>query len=124
MANEKNLKPQAHTLTVEEQSKGGQKSGESRRNKKAMREILAEILDSPATSNPQFAKLAAKMGIEGDKSVKDMFALVCLINSFKEGNLADLERAVKLLGEDKQNENEDVIAKLDAVLGKVDDLAK
>ena len=124
MANEKNLIPQAHTLTVEEQSKGGIASGESRRNKKAMREILAEILDSPATSNPQFAKLAAKMGIEGDKSVKDMFALVCLINSFKEGNLADLERAVKLLGEDKQNENEDVIAKLDAVLGKVDDLAK
>ena len=127
MANEKNLISLGKRTTSEQREiaqKGGIASGESRRNKKAMREILAEILDSPATSNPQFAKLAAKMGIEGDKSVKDMFALVCLINSFKEGNLADLERAVKLLGEDKQNENEDVIAKLDAVLGKVDDLAK
>ena len=124
MANEKNLKPSEYKLSQEEAKKGGIASGKARREKKAMREILAEILDSPATSNPQFAKLAAKMGIEGDKSVKDMFALVCLINSFKEGNLADLERAVKLLGEDKQNENEDVIAKLDAVIGKVDDLAK
>ena len=118
------MKPSEYKLSQEEAKKGGIASGKARREKKAMREILAEILDSPATSNPQFAKLAAKMGIEGDKSVKDMFALVCLINSFKEGNLADLERAVKLLGEDKQNENEDVIAKLDAVIGKVDDLAK
>ena len=128
MANVENLTPFTSEQSREEAVKNGQKggiaSGESRRNKKAMREILAEILDSPATSNPLFAELAAKMGIEEDKSVKDMFALVCLINSLKEGNLADLERAVKLLGEDKQNENEDVIAKLDAVLGKVDDLAK
>ena len=124
MANEKNLKPQAHTLTVEEQSKGGQKSGESRRNKKAIREILTELLDGQIKDSPQFSKLASKMGIEGDKSVKDIFALVCLLNSVKDGNLADLERLAKLLGEDKQNENEDVIAKLDAVLGKVDDLAK
>ena len=124
MANEKNLKPQAHTLTVEEQSKGGQKSGESRRNKKAIREILSELLDGQIKDSPQFSKLASKMGIEGDKSVKDIFALVCLLNSVKDGNLADLERLAKLLGEDKQNENEDVIAKLDAVLGKVDDLAK
>lgn len=124
MANEKNLKPQAHTLTVEEQSKGGIASGKARREKKAIREILSELLDGQIKDSPQFSKLASKMGIEGEKSVKDIFALVCLLNSVKDGNLADLERLAKLLGEDKQNENEDVIAKLDAVLGKVDDLAK
>lgn len=116
MANEKNLN---HELTVSEQRKGGQNSGKARREKKAIREILSDILDSEIKDSPQFAKVAAKMGIETDKSVKDIFTLICLINSFKEGNLADLERAVKLLGEDKQNENEDVIAKLDDVLGKI-----
>ena len=46
------------------------------------------------------------------------------MNSLKEGNIADLEKLSKLLGEDKQSENEDVIAKLDTVLGKVDELAE
>ena len=31
MANSDNLKPQAHVLTVEEQSQGGKKSGEVRK---------------------------------------------------------------------------------------------
>ena len=50
MANEKNLKPQAHTLTVEEQSKGGKASGEARRRKKEMRERLEILLSMPLTS--------------------------------------------------------------------------
>ena len=44
MANEQNLIPQAHELTVEEASKGGKKSGESRRRKKLMREAFDELL--------------------------------------------------------------------------------
>ena len=124
MANEKNLRPSEYKLSQEEAKKGGIASGKARREKKAIREILTELLDGQIKDSPQFSKLASKMGIEGEKSVKDIFALVCLLNSVKDGNLADLERLAKLLGEDKQNENEDVIAKLDAVLGKVDDLAK
>lgn len=42
MANEQNLVPQAHRLTVEEQSKGGRASGEARRRKKALRELVQE----------------------------------------------------------------------------------
>jgi hypothetical protein len=45
--------------------------------------------------------------------------MVCLLNSVKSGNLGDLERLSKLLGEDKQNENADVISKLDDVLSKI-----
>jgi hypothetical protein len=59
------------------------------------------------------------MGVESDKSVKDIFTMVCLLNSVKSGNLGDLERLSKLLGEDKQNENADVMAKLDDVLSKI-----
>lgn len=124
MANEKNLIPQAHILTVEEQSAGGKKSAEVRREKKTIQKILADLLDSEIKDSPQFAKLASKMGVESDKSVKDIFTMVCLLNSVKNGNLGDLERLSKLLGEDKQNENADVLSKLDKVIGEVDKLAK
>jgi hypothetical protein len=124
MANEKNLIPQAHILTVEEQSAGGKKSAEVRREKKTIQKILADLLDSEIKDSPQFVKLASKMGVEGDKSVKDIFTMVCLLNSVKSGNLGDLERLSKLLGEDKQNENADVISKLDEVIGQVDKLAE
>lgn len=44
MANEQNLIPQAHALTVEEASRGGKASGEARRRKKMMREAFEELL--------------------------------------------------------------------------------
>ena len=40
MANEQNLIPQAHKLTVEEASKGGKKSGEARRRKRNLQELV------------------------------------------------------------------------------------
>ncbi|MEE1097519.1 MAG: hypothetical protein U0K83_04215 [Bacteroidales bacterium] len=120
MANEKNLN---HKLTVSELRKGGQNSGKARREKKTIQKILADLLDSEIKDSPQFAKLASKMGVESNKSVKDIFTMVCLLNSVKEGNLGDLERLVKLLGEDKQNENTDVITKLDEVLKGIDVIA-
>lgn len=101
MANEKNLIPQAHILTVEEQSAGGKKSAQARREKKTIQKILSDLLDGEIKDSPQFKKLASKMGVESDKSIKDIFTLVCLLNSVKSGNLSDLERLSKLLGEDK-----------------------
>ena len=108
---------------VENGRKGGIASGQARREKKTIQKILSEFLDSEIKDNPQFAKIAAKMGVESNKSVKDIFTMVCLLNSVKEGNLSDLERLVKLLGEDKQNENTDVISKLDEVLKGIDVIA-
>lgn len=104
---------------VENGRKGGIASGQARREKKTIQKILADLLDSEIKDSPQFAKLASKMGVESDKSVKDIFTMVCLLNSVKSGNLGDLERLSKLLGEDKQNENADVMAKLDDVLNKI-----
>ena len=124
MANEKNLIPQAHILTVEEQSAGGKKSAEVRREKKTIQKILTDLLDSEIKDIPQFAKISKKMGIESDKSIKDIFTLVCALNTVKSGNLSDLERLSKLLGEDKQDENADVLSKLDKVIGEVDKLAE
>ena len=128
MANEKNLTPftseQSREEAVENGRKGGIASGQSRREKKTIQKILANLLDSKIKDSPQFAKLASKMGVESDKSVKDIFTYICVLNSVKNGNLGDLERLSKLLGEDKQNENADVLSKLDKVIGEVDKLAE
>lgn len=128
MANEnKNLIPQSERTKDEQREiarMGGIASGKARREKKTIQKILADLLDSEIKDSPQFAKLASKMGVESDKSVKDIFTMVCLLNSVKSGNLGDLERLSKLLGEDKQNENADVLSKLDKVIGEVDKLAK
>ena len=101
--NEKNLTPFTSEQSREEAVKNGQKggiaSGKSRREKKTIQKILADLLDSEIKDSPQFAKLASKMGVESDKSVKDIFTMVCLLNSVKSGNLGDLERLSKLLGE-------------------------
>ena len=45
MANEQNLIPQAHVLTVEEASKGGKRSGEVRRKKKMLRDCIEYLLE-------------------------------------------------------------------------------
>ena len=124
MANEQNLRPSEYKLSQEEAKRGGINSAKARREKKTIQKILADLLDSEIKDSPQFAKLASKMGVESDKSVKDIFTMVCLLNSVKSGNVGDLERLSKLLGEDKQNENADVLAKLDKVIGEVDKLAE
>ena len=124
--NEKNLIPNEERTPSERREnarKAGVASGKARREKKTIQKILADLLDSEIKDSPQFAKLASKMGVESNKSVKDIFTMVCLLNSVKEGNLGDLERLVKLLGEDKQNENTDVITKLDEVLKGIDVIA-
>ena len=45
MANEQNLIPGAHRLTVEEQSKGGEASGKERRRKANLRRAAKELLE-------------------------------------------------------------------------------
>ena len=105
MANEQNLRPSEHKFTQEEAKKGGINSAKARREKKTIQKILAELLDSEIKDNPQFAKLASKMGVESDKSIKDIFTYICVLNSVKSGNLGDLERLSKLLGEDNAKEH-------------------
>ena len=106
--NEKNLISNEERTPSERREnarKAGVASGKARREKKTIQKILADLLDSEIKDSPQFAKLASKMGVESDKSVKDIFTMVCLLNSVKSGNLGDLERLGKLLGEDNAKEH-------------------
>lgn len=121
MANEQNL---THKLTVSEQRKGGQKSAQVRREKKTVQKILNDFLSTAAKDNPQVEKLAAKMGLQDDGSIKDLFTIVCTLNTLKDGNLSDLERLSKLLGEQTEiadTEAQKQAAFLDAVKKAVTD---
>ena len=86
---------------VEIARQGGIASGIARREKKTVQKILNDFLETSAKDNPQIAKLASKMGLQGDESIKDLFTIVCTLNTLKSGKLSDLETLSKLLGEDK-----------------------
>ena len=127
MANEKNLIPFDERTENEQREiarQGGIASGIARREKKTVQKILNDFLSTSAKDNPQVAKLAAKMGLKSDDSIKDLFTIVCILNTLKDGNLSDLERLSKLLGEQTEiadTEAQKQAAFLDAVKKAVTD---
>ena len=104
----KNLIPQSER-TKDEQRKiarmGGIASGKARREKQKTQQILADIVSIKNKDLDMFKKLATKLGLDGDISIHEVFTLTCLLNSVKSGNLCDLERLSKLLGEDNAKEH-------------------
>ncbi len=124
MANEQNLRVPTSSEARENGKKGGIASGIARREKKTVQKILNDFLSTAAKDNPQVAKLAAKMGLKSDDSIKDLFTIVCTLNTLKDGNLSDLERLSKLLGEQTEiadTEAQKQAAFLDAVKKAVTD---
>lgn len=86
VANEQNLIPAAHRLTVEEASKGGKASGEARRKKREIREMLEEYLAMPAKVNGKDATRkdvmvlnAIRIVTEGNASDSDFLKAFALI---------------------------------------------
>ena len=86
MANKNNLIPQAHKLTVEEQSKGGRKSAKSKKQKKYIKEMLEELLlmDLPECKLNEDMK---KLGIAEDDMSIQMAMCVMLVKQAVYGNL-------------------------------------
>lgn len=124
MANEQNLRVPTSSEARRNGKKGGIASGIARREKKTVQKILNDFLSTSAKDNPQVAKLAAKMGLKSDDSIKDLFTIVCTLNTLKDGNLSDLERLSKLLGEQTEiadTEAQKQAAFLDAVKKAVTD---
>lgn len=103
MANEQNLN---HKLTVREQRKGGKNSVKARQQKKTIQNILATLCDSKCSDIPQFNKIAAKLGLDGDKSVKELFTLVSTLNALKTAKMDDLVKMSELLGEQRELHSE------------------
>lgn len=104
----KNLIPQSER-TKDEQKEiarmGGIASGKARRKKQKTQQILVDLVSIKNKDLATFQKEAKKMGLDGDISIHELFTMVCLLNSVKNGNLGDLERLSKLLGEDNTKEH-------------------
>ena len=90
---------------VEIARQGGLASGKARREKQKTQQILSDLVSIKNKDLASFEKEAKKMGLEGDISIHEVFTMVCLLNSVKSGNLGDLERLSKLLGEDNAKEH-------------------
>lgn len=99
MANEKNL---THKLTADELRKGGQNSGKTRREKKAIQEILNDYLENNVGKNKNLKKIAEAAGITGKQSIKELITAVCVLNTLKKGDVSDLIKLAALLGEETQ----------------------
>ena len=111
MANADNLIPQAHKLTVEEQSKGGIASGKARRKKATVKEIFQQLLNSDLNEQQkkqllsQFSELTDEsisyktaIGIKQlDKAVKgDINAAKFMFDYAGEKPVENIDTEVKL----------------------------
>ena len=121
MANEQNLIPFT-AMTESEQraiaSKGGKASAKARQERKTVQNMLTKYFDSKISDDKQLKKLADKIGIEGDESVKYLYTVVCAMNTLKKGELKDLRLIMELLGETPQSESSEAVQQaefLDAV---------
>lgn len=112
MANEQNLIPFT-AMTESEQraiaSKGGKASVKARQERKTVQNMLTKYFDSKISDDKQLKKLADKIGIEGDESVKYLYTVVCAMNTLKKGELKDLKLIMELLGETPQSESSEAV---------------
>lgn len=105
--NEKNLIPNEERTPRERREnarKAGKASGKARREKKTIQNILTALCDSKCSDIPQFKKIAAKLGLDGDKSVKELFTLVSTLNALKTAKMDDLGKMAELLGEQREKD--------------------
>lgn len=118
LANEKNLKKGKATQfrTGEEQAriakKGGKASGRSRREKKTIQNILTAFLNGKIEGNAQLEEIAEKAGVKMSSSKKELFTIVSVLNTLSDCDLSDLEKMMKLLGEDKDTSGDGLLATL------------
>ena len=109
---------------VEIARQGGIASGIARREKKTVQKILGDFLDLGITQNRTLEALARKAGLSTDGSIKDLVTAVCVLNTLKKGDISELEKIAKLLGEQTEiadTEAQKQAAFLDAVKQAVTD---
>ena len=111
MANEQNLKPFKTVKEARESGrKGGLASAQARKERKTIQKILIEFLNVKCSDSKQFKRIAAKFGIESEKSIKELLTYLAIINTAKNANLDELSKLTKLIGEmpEMNDNNEDV----------------
>lgn len=101
MANKENLIPQAHILTVEEQSKGGKASVESRRERKTFQK-LAEAALSAAVQDEDLKEFALKYGANEEELDVKMLTVLGMVASAIKGNHHAFDRLFELSGDNNE----------------------
>jgi hypothetical protein len=83
-----NLIPQAHVLTLEEQSAGGIASGKARREKATMRKTLEMLLDEKNNKGKTYRELTTLGLIKGaiDGKADNYKTIVQLLGELQESN--------------------------------------
>lgn len=133
MANEQNLKPAAHPLTVEEQSKGGKASGKARKRKADLRRMAQEVLDGTfkdkhgkeftgeeAVIQGLVANLADPKGKNWGKAMDLLVQLLSANKSREEKQMLKAQTALIKAKAELLNVSDDlVLEKLDDVLKQI-----
>jgi len=115
MANEKNLKPvRSKSEARERGKKGGQKSGEVRRNKKLLKEHMELLLSLPTQKRSQI-KAMRQMGIEEDEMDNKMALTVALFIKATSGDVSAIKEIRNLIGEEESISNDEVVNIIDDV---------
>ena len=100
-------------------SMGGKKSGEVRREQKTYREMAKAMLSATIKDKNILNELQAYGLSETDVKA---YTLLGMIKASGNGSHHAFDRLMELIGEKEQNQNENVIAKLDKVLGDIDEV--
>lgn len=101
MANEQNLVPQAHKLTVEEQSKGGKASGASRRRRKTLAE-LGDMIGGLSVKSEKNKAILKAAGIEDEDMIRDTAMLFRLEAKAENGDTSAIALLAKIRGQLKE----------------------
>lgn len=114
MANEKNLKPVRTKREARERGKkGGQKSGEVRREKRLLRDCMNDLLDLPVNDTKKWNKLS-RMGIDAENiDNRALLTASLFMKAVECGDVAAFKEIRDLIGE--RTEEQDA-SKLDALM--------
>ena len=100
--NESNLIPGAHSLTVEEQSRGGKKSGESRRRKRDMKACMQLLLSLSAPEDDY--KTLSDIGINVEEFPEDITNMLvvnaAILKAAKAGDIQAIRELRSIIRDD------------------------
>ena len=109
MDKRENLIPGKHILTVEEQSKGGKKSGEKRREKADIRKKLTDLMSDPAA--PDVAEKLNKITGVPVKDFSDV-VLASIVRGVMKSSPQMIEMLMEYTGQSKHAEQRDAELKI------------
>lgn len=130
MSNEENLKRGKATQfksgaqAAKYGSKGGKASARVKKEKRTIKALLSEMLEAPCKGDKHFERFAKELGLESEKSVKEMLTYIAILNTAKKINFDELSKLVTLLGEsdvadDEQDKKQaELLAAIESVVKK------